>query len=137
MSIHDKTVTKIVCESNSVEFYFADGFDRVDGDTSSTISKGKIKFESCTPNDFFCYIIQRHPSAFGERFRGREISIYKLSRMLKEGKASIQIYVELYDYNRIYWRGELHFTKPNRFRRLPTVVVIDSMDFFPMVYSWE
>lgn len=137
VSIHDKLLSEIVCGPDYVKFVFKDGFDILEEDGEKSVPTGHIVFESSNSSSFSCYIVKRKPSPTGEKFCGREISLQKLNYMLKKGDYSIQVYTELYDYNHIFWCGELCPMRRTLFRRLPTVVAIDAMDFFPMVYSWE
>ncbi len=137
VSLHDKVITEIVCKETHVDFHFAKGFDVIDGATVVPTKIGYVRFEQCDSEDFDCYIIKRWPTSKGLKLRGRQISLKKLSFLLKEKKASIEVYLELYDFNHTYFRGELLPTKSTAFRRLAPLVIIETMDFFPMTYTWE
>lgn len=138
IGIEDKTITKIVCNENSVEFHFGDGFDLIENGEVTTTRQGYIELEGCDADDFDCNIIKRRPSRKGAKLRGEPISLEELSEMLKHGD-SVEIFLELYGSNYLYWRGELspHNMMNRYIRRLAPWVTIETMDFSTMTFTWE
>lgn len=134
ISIHDKKITQIVCDEDSVEFQFKDGFNLIEGNSIHSTKTGCIKLSGCDFNDFSCCIIRRKSSRKGAKLYGRPISLEELGELLSKKGKSVEVFLELYDSNFLYWRGALC---PYNKRGLSDWVVIETMDFFPMTYEWE
>lgn len=137
VSIHDKQLSNILCYENSVRFIFNDGFDLIENGQITRIGKGYIELKGCNSDDFSCHVIKRKTTKKGSKLFGKPITLEELSGILSDKRKTIEIYVELYDTNRFYWRGELHPYKKLFGKELSPLVTIETMDFYPMVYSWE
>ena len=136
ISIHDMHLSRITFDKNSTVFYFDEGFDYIENDQVIRTKRGYIELLECQPSDFFCYYIERKPTKTGLKIKGKSISVEKISKMIAEDRV-IEVFLELYDFNHFYWRGELLPYKKTFFRRLSPVIVIESMDFYTMRYFWE
>lgn len=134
VSLHDKRITQIVCAENSVEFHFENGFSLVDGNNTTSTKSGYVRLCGCSSDDFCCSIIKRKASRKGAKLHGKPISLKELGDLLSENKKSIEIFLELYNNNCLYWRGDLY---PYKKRGLNDWVIIEIMDFFSMTYDWE
>ncbi|MBQ6239683.1 MAG: hypothetical protein IJK56_04885 [Firmicutes bacterium] len=135
ISIHDMHISQIVCRENSVVFCFNEGFDLIEEGKLLRTGSASIELIGCNPQDISCKIIKRKPSNKGEKICGKPISLEKINKMLTKKKQCIEIFLELYNTNCMYWRGELlPYTRKDRF--MP-YVTIETMDFYPMVYRWE
>lgn len=134
ISLHDKNITSIVCNENSVQFYF-DEFTLVDGDNVTYTKGGYIELSDCNADEFSCYIIRRKTSPKGAKSYGKPIFLKELADMISEKDKSIELFLELYECNYFHWRGE--FFPYDKKHRLSDLVIIETMDFFPMTYYWE
>ena len=134
ISIHDKRMTSIVCNDESILLYFADGFTLIEDDQIVAIPKGYIELSDCSPDNFNCIIIKRRKSKKGARLYGKSISLVELGKMLAKKRKSVEIYLEQYDFNLMHWRGEFF---PCKKRGLADCIVIEAMDFFTMTYHWD
>ena len=54
--------------------------------------------------------------------------------MLEPEESMVEIFLELYDYNYLYWRGVL---LPHKEQGLSDNVVVEASGCFPMTYWWE
>lgn len=135
ISIHDMRICQIVCRENSVVFCFSEGFDLIEEGKVLRTGSASIELIGCNPQDVSCKIIKRKSSKKGEKICGKPLSLDKINRMLARKKQYIEIILELYDINCMYWRGELlPYTRKGRF--MP-YVTIETMDFYSMVYTWD
>ena len=58
----------------------------------------------------------------------------ELAGMLETKKYALEIFLELYDFNYLYWRGTL---LPYKQQGLSDHVVIETSGCFPTTYFWE
>lgn len=137
ISIHDMHISQIICREKSVVFYFENGFDLIDNGQLIHKSKGRIELLGCNSSDLSCNIIKRRATRNGEKLYGRSASLEEINQMISKGKKIVEIFLELYDFNHFYWRGEL--LPYNRISKhlLAPIVTFETMGFFPMIYSWE
>ena len=94
----------------------------------------KNAISDCESDEFDCYIIHREPSPAGARLNGNPISLVELASMLEPEENMVEIFLELYDFNYLYWRGVL---LPHKEQGLSDNVVIEASGCFPMTYWWE
>lgn len=134
VSLHDKRITKIVCEEDRVMFHFKDGFTVIEGNSANATKTGRLTLSGCDHDEFSCWIVRRKASRKGSKCYGKPVSLRELGELLSEKGKAIEIYLELYDANFLHWRGALC---PYNKRDLSDLVVIETMDFFPMTYEWE
>ena len=139
ISLHDKKLSRIElthrgATDNSVVFCFDGGFDLIENGKIRTVPEGRIELIGCAPGELRLYIFRRRCTKKGAVLRGTPVSVEKLGKML-DGKKTAEIFLELYDANHLYWRAEL---LPHRslFKRLAPELTVETMDFFPMLYSW-
>ena len=125
ISLHDKRITSIVCNENSVQFYF-DEFTLVDGDNVTYTKKGYIELSDCNADEFSCYIIRRKTSPKGAKSYGKPISLEKLANIISKNDKSIELFVELYDNVFFHWRGTF---LPYDKHRLSDYIIIETNDF--------
>ena len=137
ISLHDMQLTKVIFQKNSVVFFFENGFNIIEDDNVYRKTRGNINLLNCDSSDFTCSIIERRKTKQGVKLKGRPITLEGLNKMLVGEKKHVELFLELYDFNHLYWRGEMHPYKQILNRRLAPLVIIEAMDFFPMVYSWE
>lgn len=130
-------LTGIELGDDFVEFHFGEGFDLINDDEVFTTNTGVVRLDDCNANEFRCYIVKQKPTKKGARLKGYPIELDELRNMLAAGDVSIEIVDELYAANHFYWRGEITAGSKCIFRRLPPVIIIESMDFFPMTYTWN
>lgn len=134
VSIHDKKITEIICGEHFVQFVFKNGFDLIDKENVSTVCNGRITMKNCTANDFKCKIITTRTSKSGLKIFGHAIPMEKINDMLSNKKCEIEIYLELYDFNFMYWRGTI---RSNDKKKRNKIITIETNDFFPIIYSWD
>ncbi len=136
ISIHDMHLSSILWQKNSVSFIFENGFIMIENDQIKKKEKGVIELCGCSPSDCSCRIIKRKRTRLGTKTYGRTVSLENLNKILIKKKQYIEIVLELYDANYMYWRGEM---LPNRktINGLAPYVTIEIMGFFPMKYSWK
>lgn len=134
VSIHDMYITDIVIGDDSVKFCFADGFNLVDNGQLIRTGPGDIEFLGCGSENFICDVIQGR----GPWYFGKLISLEKLRALLSKGKYRLEINVELYASNQMYWRGYLIPSDQHKrlFTRRHNQVVTIEAEYFPMKYSW-
>lgn len=137
ISIHDMHLSKISCLENSVVFCFEDGFNLIENTQLFRKSKGYIELFGCNYSDFSCSIFERRITKKGTKLYGRPISLEELNRILVSEKKCVEIFLELYDFNHLYWRGELLPHKTISKKNLAPLITIEAMEFFPMMYLWE
>ena len=137
ISIHDMHLSQIKCKSSSVIFCFKDGFNLIENGRLLKTGSGCIELIGCNSSDFSCNVIKRIVSKQGTRLYGRPISLEKLNKMLVSKKNHVEVFLELYDYNHLYWRGEISPFKRLFKRQLAPIITIEAMNFFPMIYLWK
>lgn len=137
VSIHDMHISQILCRDNSVVFCFNEGFNLIEDGRLLRKSCGSIELVGCNPAELSCNIIKRIPSKKGEKLCGKPISPEELNKLLANKRKYIEVILELYDINCLYWRGEILPYNRIQKKRLMPYVTIEVMDFFPMIYSWE
>lgn len=134
VSICDAQIDAIICSDSSVRFVFSKGFSVISDGKSEICSYGYIELSDCEADEFDCYIIHREPSPAGARLNGEPISLVELASMLEPEESMVEIFLELYDFNYLYWRGVL---LPHKEQGLSDNVVIEASGCFPMTYWWE
>ena len=138
ISLHDRQITRISCNSQSTVFHFNKGFTLIHNNDALTTNAGYIELHGYDCNEFSCHIIKRYPTRKGARLQGLPITLKELDQLLVKKKQYIELYLELYDDNHFYWRGELlPHKRPFSRRQLAPIVVIETMGFPKMIYSWE
>ena len=136
ISLHDKRITRIECDNQSVVFHFDEGFDLVDNDAVVRLNHGRVKLIGCKLEEISCHIIKRRFTDKGEVLHGKPMSIKALNRLLMcEGKY-VEVFGELYNYNLIHWRCELCSYSQKENMHISPYVIIET-DFFPIEYSWD
>ena len=133
LSICDAHIDAISCSENMVRFIFFEGFSVITGDTVKKTSKGYIELLNCNADEFSCHIIQRKSTPAGAELRGKPISLTELAELLDSGK-KIEVFLELYDFNYLYWRGVL---LPHKRKGLSDNIVIQIGGCFSVTYFWE
>lgn len=134
ISICDAQIDSIICSDNSIRFIFSRGFSVISGDKVDISSCGHLELSDCDPNEFICHIFRRESVPAGARLMGEPISLFDLANILEFAERKIQIFLELYDFNYLYWRGVL---LPHKEQGLSDNVVIEASGNFPMTYFWE
>lgn len=106
-SICDSQIYRIDSGLDSTRFYFHNGNFEV-GDGQTIIRKaGYIEFPNCGSDEFTCVLFKRRASDRGSLLAGIPISLSELNCLLQEQKVWLEPYLELYDFNYLYWRGSL------------------------------
>ena len=134
ISLHDKVMSEIVIEADSVQFCFRDGFDLIDDGQLKTLTDGTMVINGCSEDDINCYIIESVASERGLRFQGREFRLNELATLLRQEHAAIEVYKEIYDENTIHLRGE--WLPYGQYRHWKSVV-IETAGWFPIRYGWD
>lgn len=134
ISICDAQIDTIICSDNSIRFVFPRGFSVISGDKVKISSCGYIELSDCDADEFICYIFRRESTPAGARLNGEPISLIELANILEFEERKIEIFLELYDCNYLYWRGVL---LPYKEQGLSDNVVIETSGCFPMTYLWE
>lgn len=134
VSICDAQINAIICSDSSVRFVFSKGFSVISDGKSEICSYGYIELSGCEADGFDCYIIHREPSPTGARINGEPVSLVELASMLEPEESMVEIFLELYDFNYLYWRGVL---LPHKEQGLSDNVVVEASGCFPMTYWWE
>lgn len=134
VSICDAQIDAIICSDNSIRFVFPRGFSVISGDKVEVSSYGYIELSDCDADEFNCHIVQRKFTPSGARLNGEPISLIGLANILKQKERKIEILLELYDFNYLYWRGVL---LPHKEQGLSDNVVIEASGCFPMAFYWE
>ncbi len=134
VSICDAQIDAIICSDSSVRFVFSKGFSVIADGKTEICSYGYIELSDCEADEFDCYIIHRESSPAGARLNGEPISLVELASMLEPEESLVEIFLELYDFNYLYWRGVL---LPHKEQGLSDNVVIEASGCFPMTYWWE
>ena len=137
ISIHDAHISQILCQEHSVVFCFNDGFDLIENGQLERKLHGHIELLNCNSSDFSCNVIARRPTRQGAKLYGRPVCLEGLNKILASKNMYVEIFLELYGINHLHWRGELLPYKKITRKQLAPLVTIDTMDSFPMIYSWE
>ena len=133
-SICDSQIAQIGVESDCVRFYFPDGFFYIDHNQIKRIDSGYVEIGSCNAEEFSCYVFDREISANGAVLLGKPISLTELKQTLLRTGAKLEVYLELYDFDYLYWRCTL---VPNHSDGLSSRIDIEVSGQFPLAYHWE
>lgn len=107
VSICDAQIYKVRCEDEKVSFFFRNCFF-IDEETHwMKADQGCLEFLCCNANEFSCHIIKRTPSKEGDVLHGEPISLVDLGNLLDNENRNIEIFLEMYDFYNMYWRGAL------------------------------
>lgn len=134
ISICDQIIDQIIYGENSVAFHFAKGFYYCHEGRITATATGCITLESCTPDEFTCYLINPCFSQDGAKLVGTPLHLENLADYLTSENRQIEIYLELYDFNFLHWRGVL---KPYNDSGLSDRIIIELAGDFPITYTWE
>lgn len=134
ISICDARIDDIQCSDNVVRFVFSEGFYVVSGGTIGKSVRGCVELSDCGAEEFTCYIIRRESTPRGAKLYGEEISLSDLANMLAVEKRKIEVFLELYDYEYLYWRGVL---LPYNNEGLSDHIILETSGRFPVTYYWE
>lgn len=134
ISICDSQIDAIICSDNNVRFVFSKGFFVCSGDTHTMCSCGFVELSNCDADEFDCHIVHREPTPVGARLVGTPISLIELASILEHEERRIEVFLELYDFNYLYWRGTL---LPHSAQGLSDNVVIEISGCFPMSFGWK
>lgn len=132
--ICDAKIDLIACQEKTVRFVFSKGFHLVSCDNIQLASTGSIEISNCAANDFSCHVVHRETTPFGAKLFSEPIPLHELARIVNESGRQIEIFLELYDFNCLHWRGVL---LPYNMQGLSDHVVIEICGCFPMTYFWE
>lgn len=133
-SLCDCTIDKIICNEDSIKFVFSKGFFAVEAGGVASCSSGYVELNNCNPNELSCYIINRKPTQKGAQLLGIPLSIVDLADLLATNERGIEIYLELYDFNYLHWRGVL---LPHNSNKLSDNVLIETCGSFPITFSCD
>lgn len=133
-SICDAQIDEIICTDNTIRFVFTKGFSVIVNDNAELTSTGYVELSDCSADEINCHVIRREPTPVGARLYGEPISLTELSNILNLEGRKIEIYLELYDFNYLYWRGVL---LPYKTDSLSDNIVIETSGCFPLSYFWE
>jgi len=134
VSICDSQIDRIVCTKNTVKFVFSNGFFKMEDGQLIPTKTGHLELSNCNADEFSCYIIKRKATKCGTKLSGSYISLDKLGNLLLKRAKKIEIFLELYDFNSLYWRGVL---LPYKKYGLSDYVVIETNGYFQATYFWE
>lgn len=134
ISICDCQVDAIECFDTTIRFVFSKGFSVISHDKVVKSASGYIELSGCDSDEFNCYIVHRTPSPSGAQLYGEPISLIELANILSSEDRKVEIFLELYDFNYLYWRGVL---LPHKEQGLSDNVVIETSGSFRMTYFWE
>jgi len=129
ISICDSKIDKIIYSSDAVQFCFNDGLYLIKNDNISKSGKAYIELQGCDSDEFSCYIIKQKTSKNGAVLKGKPIPLKEIKKLLDKKKFQIEICLELYDFNYMYWRGEVF---PYKKRGLSDLVIIEMSGNFPV-----
>ena len=132
--ICDAQIDAINCLNSTIRFSFSSGFSVISRDRVVASSRGYIELLDCDADEFNCHIIHRESTPSGARLYGEPVSLIELASILDSEDKKIEIFLELYDFNYLYWRGVL---LPHKAKGLSDNVVIETSGCFPMTYFWE
>ena len=107
VSICDALIYKVSCEDEKVSFFFRNGFCIDEEKHWINADQGCLEFLCCNADEFSCHVIKRTPSKEGDLLQGKPISLCELGNLLDNENRQIEIFLELYDVNNMYWRGVL------------------------------
>lgn len=134
VSICDACIGSIQHLENAIRFIFPEGFFIVSDDEVIKSSFGYIELSDCTANDVFCYFFRRSPSPQGAILQGDPLSTVELAELLERKDHILEIFMELYDFNCLHWRGVL---LPCTTEGLSDHVTIEAYGEFLVTYFWE
>lgn len=133
-SICDTIIDKITCINDTVRFSFSNGFYLLENGQVTISKAGIVELQHCDSQEFSCQIFKREVSPHGAVLFGQPISLDDLGTLLEREAKKIEIHLELYDFNYMYWRGTL---LPYKEEGLSDWVVIETCGCFPMIFLWE
>ena len=134
VSLCDAQIDRISFSNEAIRFHFPNGFRVEDGDAVVATKASYVEFYNCTAEDFFCTIVKRWPTKDGALQYGKPLSLVELGNMLGQKKKGLEVFLELYDWNYLFWRGSLC---PRKKRGLSDWVVLELSDCFPIRFCWE
>ena len=134
VSICDSRINSIICSDNAIRFVFPKGFTIISDGKSEKSSTGSIELLECDADEFICHIFKREASPFGARLYGEPVSLRELSELLNDEGNEIEVFLELYDFNYLYWRGVL---LPYKEHGLSDNVVIEFNGQIQANYLWK
>ena len=134
ISLHDKELSAIDIELDSVCLRFRDGFDLIEDGQLKHFPSGRMILNGCPEGEVNCYIVDRTACESGMRFQGRELSMSELACMLRQETVSVEIFKEIYNDDTIHLRGEM---LPYAQEGLSVLVVIETAGWFPITYEWD
>ena len=130
----DAKIDSIVCSEGTVRFTFSQGFSVITNNEEEAVSSGYVELSDCDAENFTCYIIHRESTRFGARLSGEPLPLTELAKIVNQQGREIEVFLELYDFNYLYWRGTL---LPNKEDGLSDHVVIEAGGNFTLTYYWE
>lgn len=132
--ICDAHMDAISFSTGSIRFVFSKGLSKVTCDEVETEGKGYIELMDCDAEEFSCYFVQREPTSAGAQIYGKPISLVELANMLSSEESKIEIFLELYDFNYLHWRGVL---LPHKNGNLSNHIIIETSGRFTMICCWD
>lgn len=133
-SICDARIDEIIITDGTVRFVFSHGFYVIQNESVIKAEYGYIELADCEPEDFFCKRIKRMKTRMGPVEIALPVSLEALSKMLKKGDKSIEVTLELYDFNYLYWRGAL---VPHKKGSLSFHFEIETGEMYPMTVYYS
>lgn len=106
-SICDMRIDEILYSDNSVRFCFYNGLQRFENDELIRTKTAFIEFGGCNADDFTCHVFKQSATKKGAELYGVPFSLEEIGNMLATNERKIEVYLELYDFNFVYWRGVL------------------------------
>ena len=133
-SICDFQISQIRLGSDCVSFSFPDGFLYIDHGQIRKVNSGRIEISDCSADEFNCYFFDREISANGAILTGNPISLSEIEQLLLRTGAKLEVYLELYDFDYLYWRCTL---VPNHSNGLSSRIDIEMSGQCSLTYYWE
>jgi hypothetical protein len=106
-SICDSRIYRIDSGVDSTRFYFSGGYFEAENGQVNGGNEGYVELQNCSSDEFTCVLFRRKASNRGALLAGVPISLAELNHLLQERKVWLEPYLELYDFNYLYWRGSL------------------------------
>lgn len=131
----DHIIDRITITSEAVTFSFPNGFSLLNDKEMIISGSGSVRVIGCSPQEGInCWIIRRRATKQGAKLYGKPVSLSKLSELLEKKKLKIEIFCEMYEQHRLYWKGVL---LPSNNLRLSTLVIFESVNDYKIEYSWN
>lgn len=134
ISICDSQISRITINDKSVQFYFEDGFCLIKDNQVVRTKVGTVTLHECDPEEFSCTIFKLQATENGAKSLGHPVSLNKLSDYLLQESKRIEVILELYDFNHLYWRGTFI---PYKEDGLSDRVLIEICGDYLVTYTWE